>query len=136
MRASNSEEVNTRLTSDETHILGNHEVEDVGNDATSSSAPITSEEVARQIKVATDPLTKQLEKLCDPMKGLRRDTYRRSEETAGLVQGPSRPRGDRFDRMIVSLSCNSLLNYTRFLTPNCRCCLDTADINAEICKEW
>ena len=31
------------------------------------------------------------------MKELRRDISRRSEETSGLVQGPSRPRGERFD---------------------------------------
>ena len=90
----NSEEVNTSLTCDETHSLGSHEVEDVGNAATSSSAPITSEEVARQIEAATDPSTKQLEKLCDRMIELRRDTSRRSEETSRVVQGPSRPRGD------------------------------------------
>ena len=68
-----------------------------GNAATSSCVPITSEEVARRIKTATDPLTKQLEKLCDVMRELRRDTSGRSEDTCGLVQGPSRPRGDMFD---------------------------------------
>ena len=135
MSASNSQEVKTKLTGDETHSLGSHEVEDFGNVATSSSAPITSEEVPRQIKAASDPLTKQLERLCDLMRELRRDTCRLSEETSGLFQGPSRPRCDRFDKMIGSLSCNSLLNCTRFLTPNCRCCLDTADINAKMCKE-
>ena len=83
------------MTGDETHSLDSHEPEDAGNVAASSSVPITSKEVARQIKVATDPLTKQLEKLCDLMKELRRDTSRRSEETSGLVQGPSRPRATR-----------------------------------------
>ena len=135
MNAPNSQEVKTKLTGDETHSLGSHEVEDFGNVAASSSAPITSEEVPRQIKAANDPLTKQLEKLCDLMRELRRDTCRLSEEISGLFQGPSRPRGDTFDKMICSLSCNYLLNYTRFLTPNCRCCLDTADINAKMCKE-
>ena len=46
MSAPNSEEVNTSSTGDETHGSGSHEVEDVGNAATSSCAPFTSEEVA------------------------------------------------------------------------------------------
>ena len=50
--------MNTSLTGDETHSLGSHEAEDVGNVATISSTSITSEEVAWQIKAATDPLTK------------------------------------------------------------------------------
>ena len=91
MSAPNSEEVNTSLTGDETLSSGSQEVEDVGNAVTSSSAPITSEEVAREIKADTDPLTKQLEKLCDLMIELRRDTPRRSEATSGPVQGPLRP---------------------------------------------
>ena len=97
MSAPNTEEVNTSIMGDETHTLGSHEIEDVGNAATSSSAPITSEEVPRQIKTATAPLNRHLEKLCDLMKELRRDYPRRSEETSGLTQGPSRPHGCRFD---------------------------------------
>ena len=31
------------------------------------------------------------------MKELRRGASRRSEETSGLIQGPSQPRGDRFN---------------------------------------
>ena len=80
MSAPNSEEVNTRLTCDKTHGLGNHDVEDVGNAATSSNVPITSEEVARQIRAATSLLTKRLEKFCDLTRELRRDTSRRSEK--------------------------------------------------------
>ena len=38
---------------------------------------------------------------CDLMRELRRDAPRRSEETSGLVQGPSRPRGDRFDNWVA-----------------------------------
>ena len=69
MSAPNSEEVNTSSMGDETHGSGSHEVEDVGNAATSSCAPFTSEakEEARQIKAAIEPLRKQLEKLCDLM---------------------------------------------------------------------
>ena len=97
MSAPNFEELNISKTGDQTHSLSSHEVEDFGNAAANSSVPITSEEVARQIKAATDFLTKQLEKLCNLMRELRRDKSRRSEETSGLIQCPSRPLGDWFD---------------------------------------
>ena len=100
MSAPNSDEVNASLTSDETHSLGSHEVEDVGNAATSSSALLTSQEIARRIRAPTDPLTKQSDKLCDLMREVRRDTSRRSEETSGLVEGHLRPRRVRFDSQI------------------------------------
>ena len=89
--------MNTSLTGDETHSLVSHEVEDIGDAATGSSNPITSDEVARQIKATNDPLTEQLERLCDLMWELRRDVPRRSEETSGQIQGPPRPWGGRFD---------------------------------------
>ena len=98
MSAPNFKEVKTSLTGDEIHSLGSHEVEVVGNATTSSSVPIRSEKIARQIKAATNLLTEQLEKLCDLMRELRRDAPRLSEETSGLNQGPSQPRGDRFHR--------------------------------------
>ena len=101
MSAPNSEELNTSRTGDETHSLGSHELEDVNKSAASSSVPITAQEVARQNNSATDPLTKQLEKLCNLMKNLRRDTSRRSGETSDLIQGPSTPRGDRFDKTTI-----------------------------------
>ena len=62
MTAPNTDEVNTNKTGDEMHSLNSHEVEDVGNVAASSSAHITSREVARQVRAATDPLPKQLQK--------------------------------------------------------------------------
>ena len=99
MSAPNSEEINNSMTGDETHSLGSHEIEDVGSAATSSSVPITSEVVARQITAATDRLTKQLGKLCDLMREMRRVTSRCIEEASGLVQCPSRPQGDRFDNV-------------------------------------
>ena len=97
MSAPISEEVKIRLTGDETHSLSSHEVDDAGNAASGSSAPFTLEKVARQIKAATDPFTKELEELSDLMSELRRDTSRRSEEIYGLDQGPLRPRGDESD---------------------------------------
>ena len=51
-------EMKTSLTGEETHSLDGNEVEVVNSAATSLSVPITSEEVARQIRAATDPLTK------------------------------------------------------------------------------
>ena len=49
----------------ETESLNVHEPWDINTDTGSLSAPVLSEEVARQIKPATDPLTKQSERLCD-----------------------------------------------------------------------
>ena len=48
-------EVNTSFTSEQTHSLDGNEVEEVNGAATSLSVPITSREVARQIRSATDP---------------------------------------------------------------------------------
>ena len=92
-------EMNTCLTGEETHSLDGNEVEDFYSAATGLSAPITLEEVARQIRAATDPLTKQLEMLCDLMRELRRDTVRCDEGTSAPAQGPSGPRGGRYDRV-------------------------------------
>ena len=97
MNTPSLEEVNTSETGDKTHSLGSHELQDVGNAASSSTTPITSEEVAGQIKAATDPLTKQLEKLCDLMKELRRDSLRLFKEMSFMTQGPSRALGNKFD---------------------------------------
>ena len=99
MSAPICEEVNTSLTGDDTHSSGSREVEDVGKAANSLSIPVTLE-VARQIKAATDPLTKQLEKLCDLKGELQRDAPRRSKETSSLIQGSLRPRGERFIMVI------------------------------------
>ena len=97
MSGPNIEEVNTSPTGDAIHNLDGNDVGDVNSAATSLSNPITSKEVAGQIGAATDRLTKQLEKLCDFMSERRRDTSRRDEETSAPIQGPSRPRGERFD---------------------------------------
>ena len=87
MSGPNSEEANTSSTTEKTHSLDGNETVDVSSAATSLSTPITSEEVARQIRAATCPLTKQLEKLCDFMLELRRDTSRRTEETSAQSKG-------------------------------------------------
>ena len=50
---------------------------------TSSSESVTSEDVERQTRAVTDPLTQQLAHLCELMKELRDShTHRRHEETA------------------------------------------------------
>ena len=85
-----SERVNTTETGDETRSPTGHESGGVNNDGSYLSSPVTSEEVARQIKAATDPLTKQFERLCDIMKELRQAPSKRNEETAGLIQRSSR----------------------------------------------
>ena len=90
-----AENMNTSLTGEETHSSGGNEVEDVISTSTGLSVPITSKEVARQIRASPDPLTKQLEMSCDFMRELRRNTLRRDEGTSVPAQGPSGPRGGR-----------------------------------------
>ena len=57
-------EMNTSSTGEETHSLDGNQVEAVNNAATGLSASVT-DELARQIRMATDALTKQLEMLCN-----------------------------------------------------------------------
>ena len=64
------ERVNTSRTGDETSSLSDLEIEDIGSAANKSSAPVTSVEIARQIRAATNPLTEKLERLCDLKKEL------------------------------------------------------------------
>ena len=80
--------MNTSLTGEETHSLDGSEVEKVNTAATCLNVPMTSEEVARQIRAATDPLTKQLQKLCDLMRELHRDTTRRDGGTSDKLSAP------------------------------------------------
>ena len=56
-----SEEVNTTEINDETPSLTGQELGDVNSAGTSIGAAVTSEKVARQLKAATDLLTKQVE---------------------------------------------------------------------------
>ena len=90
MTTPNADEVNTGMTGDDIHSSGSPEVEVFGNATSSSMLPITLEELARQNRVATDPLTKQLDKLYDIMEVHQWITPRCSEETSGLFQTPSR----------------------------------------------
>ena len=64
------EGVTTSKADDETHSLNGHEPVDVNSATISLSSPVTSEEVVKQIPAVTDPLTEQLERLCDQMKEL------------------------------------------------------------------
>ena len=114
-------EMNTSLAAEETRSLDGNEVEDVKKAATGSSTPITSEEVARQNRAATDPSTKHLEMLCNLMRELRRDTVRRDEGTSAPAQGPSGPRNGKCDTEKFLLDpfviCTRILliGYTREL---------------------
>ena len=64
--------------------MSDHEVE------TSSSVSVTSEEVARQIKVVTDPLTQQSAHLCELLLELRNEqAQRHHEETAPSIAANS-----------------------------------------------
>ena len=85
------------MTGKETHSLDGEEIEEVNSATVGLSVPITSEEVAPQIRAATDPLTKQLEKLCDLISELLRDTARRDGGTSAPAQGHSGPHDDRCD---------------------------------------
>ena len=60
--------VRTNKIGDETHNLNDHEPEEVHSATKSINTPVTSEEVSRLIKAATDPLTNHLEWLCDLIK--------------------------------------------------------------------
>ena len=77
-------------------LVGNG-IGEINRAVSSLSTPITSEEVARQIRVTTDPSSRQLEKFRDLMLELHKDASGRNEETSAPVQGPSRPARERFD---------------------------------------
>ena len=57
--------LNTSEIVEDTLSLCGHEPEDVNSAASNLSTSVTSEDVARQITAAVDPMTKQLERLCD-----------------------------------------------------------------------
>ena len=82
------EGVNINETNDETHNLTGHELRDVSSADGIISVPVTSEEVTRQIKAATNPLTKQLDRLCDLMKELRQASAERNEDRSKALQEP------------------------------------------------
>ena len=55
-------------TSNEAYTLIGNEPGDVNSTSSSLSTSVTSEEFARQIKAAADPMTERLERLCDSMR--------------------------------------------------------------------
>ena len=59
MRGPIVEEANTNSTGEETDSLDGKEIGDAKSAAIRISTPITSDEVAHQIRAATDPLTGQ-----------------------------------------------------------------------------
>ena len=89
--------VNTNKNNNETQVLPCLELEDVNSAADSLNSPYTSAEAARQFKPATDPPSKQLERLCNRLKELHQAPLKRKEETLGLIQGSSKAHNHRFD---------------------------------------
>ena len=81
--------VNTAETNNKTRSLDRQELSDVDIAGSSQIAPITTEEVARHIRAVNDPLSKELELLCDLMKELRQARLRRNKNSSGLIQGSS-----------------------------------------------
>ena len=94
--------MNTCLPGEETHSLDGNA--DANSAAATSILPITSQDVPRQIRAATDPLTKQLEKLCDLTKELHRDTARRNDGTSAQIQNHSGSRGEKYDSVPCHIS--------------------------------
>ena len=109
MSVPNTEEVKTSTRDDETRRPGNHELVDVVNATNSSGAPITSEEAARQIKAAGDPLSKQLDKLCDLVKEPKKDYQRRSEKPVAWLKVPH-------DRMATGLTAENSIGSLKVFT--------------------
>ena len=81
----------------------------------SSSVSVTSEEVARQIKAATDPLTQQLAHLYESMQELKNEqAHRRHEETASSrTASTSAGSTNRSDNVVI-LSLFSLFQSCSF----------------------
>ena len=61
----NSRGVNTAVGYDKTSSLNRQVTTDVNNTGNNPDTPVTSKELARQVRAVTDPLSKQLELLCD-----------------------------------------------------------------------
>ena len=57
MSGSQFDKANTSSTDEGSHKLDRNEIGDVKSAANSLSTPITPDEVARQLRAATDPLT-------------------------------------------------------------------------------
>ena len=95
MSGPNIEEANTSSTGEKTHSLDRIERGDVNSAAFSLSTPVTSEEVARQIRAATDPLTRQLQKLCNIVLDLRSHSVMKKPllQSKGLLSNVA----ERFD---------------------------------------
>ena len=119
MSTSIDEGVSANETGGETHSLTSHEPADVNNASSSLSTPVTSEEVATQIKAAVDPLNRQLERPPDLMKDLRQVPPSRNEKTTGSVLGPSRPYSIMFISMQIQVSVQR--RHDSFLTLLLQC---------------
>ena len=59
------ERVNTNAAGADTHSLSGNEPENINSATSNLITPVTYEEVEKHIKAATDPLTKQSDRLRD-----------------------------------------------------------------------
>ena len=84
MSTSIVERVNTGKTVVKSNSVSAHKLEVVKSVISNSSTLVTSEEVARQIKTASDLLIRQLERLCNILKELRQAPPKRNEQTSRL----------------------------------------------------
>ena len=90
MSKPNSRGVKTADKDDERNSLSGEAMEDVNNVDSSPDIPVTSEEVAEQVRGVSAPLSKVLELLYDLIYDLEQSFLRRNEETSGLTQRPLR----------------------------------------------
>ena len=74
-------------TDDDTSSFKSNTLTDVDGENNTPAVTVTSEAVARQVKAATDPLTKQ----CDLIKDFRQNRLRRKEEANNPLQASLRP---------------------------------------------
>ena len=92
-----TEGANIIKTNNDTQNLNGQDLSDTNSAGDNQSNPVTSEEAAWKIKTAIDPLTKQLELLCNVMKEFCQDPLRRSKKISGLFQVFSRAPHHRSD---------------------------------------
>ena len=84
--------------------------------------PITPEEATRQLKAAKDLLMKHLQPLCDLMRDLRQNTWRRSEKVNHPYQGSWKPFSSRSDMVTgpVNKRTDDVSKSTKPTTPTTR----------------
>ena len=112
--------MNTSESNNKTNSLIGQELGVVNSSGRTISTPVTSEEVTKHVKAATNPPQKQLKALCDLKEELQQVPLRRNEETNGLIQGSSGASNYRSDTCqmynctVLSLLSLKFLNQKNF----------------------